>query len=189
MLPWIQANLCTLTLIDIHSLTLGSWQFLMAPLINHYELTSMCASYIRWGRVIGFVHSDVAPAQQPPSGPRPALERSRLHYIPHPVPRHSHREAKNQGGDGDGPRGCKVLWPTSNPPPQACHTSPCQLCKRHLNVTRVLHYTFICNRGISYFCSPVSQELHSYLTISCFTRWFTPNSIVSAYAGSSVPYM
>ena len=106
MLMWIHCNPYTLTLIDTPSLRLDSWQFLMVPLINHYMLTSMCASYIRQGRVTEFVPIDVALAQQPihplrvrsnPSNPpnplltrpRPALARLLLYYIPHPVPRHS----------------------------------------------------------------------------------------------------
>lgn len=117
---WEYSAISTMTLIDIPSLTLDSWQFLMAPLINHYTLTSMCASYIRQGRVTEFVPIDFAPAQQTnhphPSShcqQDPALPWHTFCYIisftQFPGIHSGQEEARNQGGDGDGPRGCKAL--------------------------------------------------------------------------------
>lgn len=127
MLPSTHSNPYTLTLIDTPSLTLDLWQFLMAPLINHYKPTSMCASYTRRGRITEFVSVDVAPAQQPPCQD-PFLPWHTLCFIisltQFPGIYSGQREAMNQNRDGDGPRGCKALWPTSNHPPKPathCH--------------------------------------------------------------------
>lgn len=71
----------------------------------------MCASYIHRGRVTEFVLSDVAPAQLPPAvrtQPFPGMLSAILSLSPSSGAPVVGREARNQSGDRDGPRGCKA---------------------------------------------------------------------------------
>lgn len=96
----------TLTLIDTLP-NIGFMTVSNGPINKSLQADSNVCQLHPLRQVTGFVPIDVAPAQQPHppspslSGPRPALAHSLLHYILHPVPRHSQR-AKRRKKSGRG---------------------------------------------------------------------------------------